>query len=92
MRHNGPRDGEWTFQLIPRPPSRDNIADSLVQSPRSQRLGLVLAWRLPILAIVALGVGLEAWTLFRIHDSLALNILGFVWTPDFIANWQAGSK
>jgi len=26
-----------------------------------------------------------------IHDGLALNILGFVWTPDFIAQWQTGS-
>jgi hypothetical protein len=50
--------------------------------------GFLIAWRLPILATVALGIGLELWTLYWIHDSLILNILGFVWTPESIANWQ----
>lgn len=65
----------------------DSIINSLSDTV-TMVLGFVVAWRLPILATVALGISLEVWTLYWIHDGLTLNILGFVWTPDFIAKWQ----
>ncbi len=66
----------------------DSIINSLSDT-LAMIVGFALAWRLPILATVAIGVSLELWTLYSIHDGLSLNVLGFVWTPDFIANWQA---
>lgn len=51
-------------------------------------LGFLAAWRLPILATIALGLGFELFTGYFIHDGLLLNIIGLIWTPDFIANWQ----
>lgn len=65
----------------------DSILNSLSDTS-AMVLGFVLAWRLPILATIALGVGFELWVGYWIHDNLILNIIGFVWTPDFIANWQ----
>lgn len=53
--------------------------------------GFFLAARMPVWVVVALGIGFELFTGYMIRDGLALNILGFVWTPDFIAQWQTGS-
>ena len=42
----------------------------------------------PVCAVQALAhPGVER--VFMIRDGLALNILGFSWTPQFIAQWQA---
>ena len=67
------------------------IGDTILNSTSdtvAMIVGFVMAYRLPILVTVAIAIGLEAWTIYWIHDSLALNILGFVWTPEFIAHWQ----
>jgi hypothetical protein len=55
----------------------------------SMIVGFLLAWRLPILATIAIGIFLELWVGYWTHDNLTLNILGFFWRPDFIAQWQA---
>lgn len=65
----------------------DSIVNSLSDT-LAMILGFVIAWRLPVLATVAIGIFLELWAGYWIHDNLFLNVLGFIWTPDFIANWQ----
>jgi hypothetical protein len=65
----------------------DSVINSLSDTA-AMILGFFLAWRLPILTSVAICIGLELWVGYWIHDNLILNILGFVWTPEFIANWQ----
>ncbi|MBI2611033.1 DUF2585 family protein [Candidatus Kaiserbacteria bacterium] len=67
----------------------DSIINSLVDT-LGETLGFVLAWRLPVLAIIALGIGLELFVGFSIRDNLFLNILGFFVQPEFISTWQAG--
>src|SRR3989344_1700840 len=69
------------------------IGDSIINSlfdTLAAALGFLLAWRLPILAVVALGVGLELFVGLMIRDSLALNILNFIHVFPMIATWQAG--
>jgi hypothetical protein len=53
-------------------------------------IGFVMALRVPVWAVAALGIALEVFTIVMIRDGLILNIIGFVWTPDFIAQWQLG--
>jgi len=65
----------------------DSVINS-VSDTCAMMLGFLVAWRLPILATVAIGVFLELWVGYWIHDNLTLNIIGFLWTPDFIARWQ----
>ena len=67
----------------------DSIINSLFDT-LAALLGFLLAWRLPILAVVALGVGLELFVGLMIRDSLALNILNFIHVFPMIATWQAG--
>ena len=67
----------------------DSIINSLVDT-LAEALGFLLAWRLPILAVVALGVGLELFVGFSIRDNLFLNVLGFFYQFEFISNWQSG--
>lgn len=65
----------------------DSILNSLSDTC-AMILGFVLAWRLPLYATILLGIFFELWVGYWIHDNLILNIIGFAWTPDFIANWQ----
>ncbi len=65
----------------------DSIINSLSDTA-AMIIGFLLAWRLPMLVTVTLGIFLEFWVGYSIHDNLFLNILGFVWTPEFIAQWQ----
>jgi len=67
----------------------DSIINSLVDT-LGEALGFLLAWRLPVLAVVTLGVGLELFVGFSIRDNLFLNILGFFYQFEFISNWQSG--
>jgi hypothetical protein len=67
------------------------VGDSIINSISDSSmmiLGFFLAWRLPVMAVVALAIFFELWTGFWIHDNLTLNILGFFWHPQFIAQWQ----
>ena len=53
-------------------------------------IGFVMAARMPVWAVVALGIGFEMFAGVMIRDGLLLNIIGFAWTPEFIARWQGG--
>jgi len=69
------------------------VGDSIINSLSdtcAMMLGFFLAWRMPVWATVAAAFGLEAFTIYWVHDGLTLNILGFFWTPEFIAKWQSG--
>ncbi len=67
----------------------DSIINSLVDT-LAETLGFLLAWRLPIAIVMALGIGLELFVGFSIRDNLFLNILGFFHQFEFITTWQAG--
>ncbi len=67
----------------------DSIINSLFDT-LGEALGFLLAWRLPILAVVALGVGFELFVGFSIRDNLFLNVLGFFYQFEFISSWQSG--
>lgn len=66
----------------------DSIINSLMDT-FAEALGFVLAWRLPVFLIVALGVGFELFVGYSIHDNLFLNVLNFFHRFDFIATWQS---
>ncbi len=71
------------------------VGDSILNSVSdtvAMILGFIAAWRLPVLASIALIIGIELFTGLVIRDGLLLNILGFVYTPEWIANWQTGSS
>jgi len=71
------------------------VGDSILNSVSDTLMmvgGFVLAWRLPVWASVALCVLLEVFVMYMIRDGLALNILGFVYTPEFIASWQSSAQ
>jgi len=67
------------------------VGDSIINSVSdtcAMVVGFLAAWRLPILATIAIGIFFELWTGYWIHDCLTLNVIGLFWTPDFIAKWQ----
>ncbi len=69
------------------------IGDSILNSVSdtvAAGLGFLLAWRLPILATIALGIGLELFVGFSIRDNLMLNVLGLFHQFEFISVWQTG--
>ncbi len=53
--------------------------------------GFLLAYRLPIIATIAIAIGLELSVGYGIHDNLTLNVIGLFHQFDFIARWQAGN-
>ena len=67
----------------------DSILNSVLDTVMMV-IGFVMALRMPVWAVVALGIGFEVFTTLMIRDGLILNVIGFVWTPDFIAQWQLG--
>lgn len=67
----------------------DSIVNSIMDT-LAQALGFFLAWRLPVLAIVAIGVGLEVFVGFSIRDNLSLNVLGFFHQFELVSTWQSG--
>jgi hypothetical protein len=78
----------YRLQALAQGYTGDSIINS-VSDTCSMIVGFLLAWRLPILATIAIGIFLELWVGYWTHDNLTLNILGFFWRPDFIAQWQA---
>ena len=66
----------------------DSILNSLSDTC-AMMLGFFFASRIPVWATVATALGLEAFTIYSVHDGLMLNIIGFFWTPEFIAKWQS---
>lgn len=68
------------------------VGDSVINSVSdtcAMIIGFLFASRAPLWATLTAAAGFEAFTLYSIHDSLGLNILGFFWTPEFIAKWQS---
>lgn len=66
----------------------DSILNSLSDT-LAMVLGFLAARKLPLLASVVAVILLEGVALIAIHDGLFLNVLGFVYTPEFISNWQS---
>jgi hypothetical protein len=69
------------------------VGDSIINSlsdTLAMLIGFLLAARLPVALIIALGIGMEAFTLFSIRDSLTLNVLNFLHQFDLIRDWQGG--
>ncbi len=67
----------------------DSILNSVLDTVM-MGIGFVMALRMPVWAVVVLGIAFEVFTIAMIRDGLILNIIGFVWTPAFIAQWQGG--
>jgi hypothetical protein len=73
--------------------SLDYYGDSVVNSLADiamMILGFVAAWRLPLVASLAMLIGFEALMVFMIRDNLLLNIIMLLWPLDAIRQWQAG--
>lgn len=68
----------------------DSILNSVLDTVM-MALGFLYARRAPVWSTVALAILFELFTGWMIRDGLVLNIIGFAWTPDFIAQWQAGN-
>ena len=69
------------------------VGDSIINSisdTLAAALGFLLAWRLPIIVIVALGVGMELFVGLSIRDNLFFNVLGLFHQFEFISQWQSG--
>ena len=54
--------------------------------------GYFLASRLPVLASVALLIGIEVWMAWAIRDNLTLNIISLTRPIPAITEWQEGRK
>jgi len=67
----------------------DSILNS-VSDTLAAALGFLLAWRLPIVVVVALGVGMELFVGLSIRDNLFFNVLGLFHQFEFISQWQSG--
>jgi hypothetical protein len=65
----------------------DSVVNSLMDNV-SMMVGLLVARALPAWGAVLLVLGIEALTLVVIRDALILNVLGMVWTPEWLARWQ----
>ena len=71
------------------------IGDSVINSisdTLAMVAGFFLAWRLPVLATVAIGVGLELFVGASIRDNLTFNVLGLFHQFEFISVWQSGGQ
>lgn len=67
----------------------DSIINSLSDT-MMMLFGFILAWRLPTWSIIILGIAMEVFVGFLIHDNLTLNTLNLFYQFDFIKEWQAG--
>jgi len=69
----------------------DSILNSLMDTVMMV-LGFLFARRAPVWIVVTLAIVFELFTGYMIRDGLILNIIGFAWTPEFIAEWQSGGR
>jgi hypothetical protein len=71
--------------------SLDYYGDSVLNSVSdilAMAVGFIAAWRLPVLAIVAGAVAIEAVLAYSIRDNLTLNILMLLYPVDAVRAWQ----
>ena len=54
--------------------------------------GFFLASRLPVLASIAVLIGVEVWMAWMIRDNLTLNIISLTHPIEWISQWQEGRK
>lgn len=72
----------------------DYYGDSVLNSicdVLAMMIGFWIARRLPVLATVALGIGLEILCLVVIRDNLTLNVLMLVHPVQAVLDWQKGA-
>ena len=68
------------------------VGDSIINSlsdTLAMIIGFLFASRAPIVAIVSLALGLEAWVGYSIRDGLTLNVLNLIHQFQFIKDWQS---
>ena len=73
--------------------SLDYYGDSVINSVfdvLAMAFGFWLAYRLPVLTVVALTVVMEVFVGYSIRDNLMLNIIMLVFPSEAILNWQSG--
>ena len=66
----------------------DSVVNS-VSDTLMALLGFVLAYRLPVIATIALALAIEVVLVFWIRDNLTLNIIMLIRPFDAIREWQA---
>jgi hypothetical protein len=65
----------------------DSILNS-VSDTFSMIFGFVLARKLPILWVVLIAIGMEAFTIYMVRDGLIFNVVNFIHPFHFLDAWQ----
>ena len=66
----------------------DSIINS-VSDTLAMVVGFFIAWRLPIIATIAIGLALELFVGYMIRDNLTLNVVNLIYAFPSITAWQA---